>query len=50
MAEWVKDCHHSPSGCCCGVGLIPGPGTSTCCGCGQTKKTKQNKKEYLRHS
>ena len=27
-------------GCCCGVGLIPGLGTSTCHMCGQKKKKK----------
>ena len=28
-------CHCCGSGCCCDVGLIPGPGTSTCHGRGQ---------------
>ena len=30
--------HYSGLGCCCGVGLIPGPGTSACCRHGQKKK------------
>ena len=30
-------------GHCCGVGLIPGPGTSTCCGCGKKRKTERKK-------
>ena len=31
-------CHCSVSGSCCGVGLIPGLGTPTYCGCGPQKK------------
>jgi len=40
VAQWVKDwcCPCGGSGCCYGMGSIPGPGTSTCCGCGQRKK------------
>ena len=30
-------CHRCAIGCTCGVGLIPGLGTSTCCGCGQKR-------------
>ena len=42
-------CYH----CCgsdysCGVGSIPGPGTSTCCGYSQKKKKKGRKKERKR--
>ena len=36
--QWrVWHCHCSGLGCCCGPGLIPSVGTSTCCGCGQKK-------------
>ena len=31
-------CHYSSLGPCCGSGLIPGLGTSTCRGCGQNEK------------
>ena len=34
----IQCCHCSNSGCCCGAGSIPGPGTSICHGCGQEKK------------
>ena len=34
----IQDYHYSSSGHCCGVGLIPGPGTSTCHG--NSQKTK----------
>ena len=34
--------HCSSSGHCFGAGLIPGPGTSTCCRHGQKKKKKVN--------
>ena len=27
----IWHCHCSSSGCCCVLGLIPGPGTSACC-------------------
>ena len=39
MAQQVKDW------CCqfCGVSLIPGLGTSVCCGCGKKKKKKKKK-------
>ena len=30
---------------CCGGSLIPGPGTSTCCGRGQKKKKKKEGKK-----
>ena len=32
MAQWVRDpdCNCSGLGCCCGIGLFPNPGTSTC--------------------
>ena len=33
-------CHCRGSGCCCGMGSIPGPGTSTCHGQGQKKNRK----------
>ena len=31
-AQWVKDwrCHCSQLGHCCGMGSIPGPGSSAC--------------------
>ena len=40
VAQWVKDPALSvlSLGHCCGVGLISGPGTSTCCGHSQEKK------------
>ena len=34
----IQHFHCSSSGHCCGVELIPGPGTSTCRGCGQKIK------------
>ena len=34
----IQACH------CCGLGLIPGPRTSSCCRCGQKKKKKKKKK------
>ena len=40
-------CHCSSTGCCCGVGSVPGLGTFACCGYSQkqtNKQTKQNKK------
>ena len=37
-------CHCSGLGCCCGSGLIPGPGTSTCYGCGQKSSSNYVKK------
>lgn len=41
----IRHCHCSGSGCCCGVDLIPGPGTFICCGRGQTpNKTNQQKR------
>ena len=44
VAQQVKDqhCHYSSSGCCCGVGLIPGLGTSAYHG------HDQKKREYVR--
>ena len=43
----VKDLLLSCSvlGCCCGMGLIPGPRTSTCQGCGKKKKKKKRKEK-----
>ena len=38
----IRHCHCFGSGDCCGVGSIPGPGTSMFCGRGQ-KKGKQIK-------
>ena len=29
------------SGHCCGSGSIPGPGTSTCCGCSQKERERE---------
>ena len=47
----IWHCHYSGSGCCCGVGLIPGLGTSACRGSGQKKKRKNNKeKEPLKQA
>ena len=41
------------SGCCegcnCSVGLIPGPGTFTCCRCSQKNKQKQKPKKPPNH-
>ena len=37
----IQHCHYSSSGCCCGMGSIPGPGISTCC---RQKKKKKKKK------
>ena len=34
----IWHCHCSGSGHCCGMGLILGPGTSACHGCGQKGK------------
>ena len=51
VTQWVKDphcCHGSSLGHCCGKGLIPGPGTSTCCGNGKKKK-KKKKMEAIKH-
>ena len=39
----IQHCHCCGSGYSCGVGLIPGPGTSVCCGRGQQKRG------YIRH-
>ena len=36
----IQPYHCSGSGCCCGVGSIPDPGISICCGCGKKKKKK----------
>ena len=36
----IQHCHCSGLGYCCGIGLIPGPGTSTFCGHGWKKKKK----------
>ena len=34
----IWQCHYFGSGYCCGVGLILGPGASTCCRHGQKEK------------
>ena len=34
----IWHCHCSGSGCCCGAGLIPGQGPSTCRGGGQNNE------------
>ena len=34
--------------CCCDAGLIPGPGTSACCGTAKTKQTPPNMNQYLK--
>ena len=41
MAQWVKD----PAAACIAAvaGLIPGPGTYACHGCGQKKKKKKKR-------
>ena len=39
----IQHCHCSGSGHSCGTGLITGPGTSACHGCGKKKKKKKNK-------
>ena len=39
--------HRSGLSCCCCLGLIPGPGTSTCLGSGQKNPNKQTK--HLSH-
>ena len=46
MAQQVRDLVLSLQGLghCCGVGLIPGPGTASCHRCGQKKKEKKRKK------
>ena len=43
----LQCCHCSSLGCCCGVGLIPGPGTSICGGCGQKKKKRKKEKKEI---
>ena len=51
MAQRVKDPVLSPQqlGSLCGTGLIPGPGTSACRGCGQnTKKSELYLKSYIK--
>ena len=43
----IWHCYKCGSGCSCSSDMIPGPGTSICCECGQKKnktKTKQNQK------
>ena len=53
----IQHCHCSGSACCCGIGSIPGPGTSTCCRHGHTQKKnpyyyhfKEQKPELQRHT
>ena len=43
VAQWVKHLALSFQwlGCCCGVGLTSGLGTSTSCRCSQKKKKKK---------
>ena len=43
----IQCCPCSGLGHCCGVGLIPGPGTSICCRRGQKIKKKKKKQEHL---
>ena len=38
----IQCCHCCGWGKCCDTGLIPGPGTSACCRCGQKKTKKKN--------
>ena len=47
VVQWVKGPALSLLQLCCfcGVGLIPGLGISSCCGCSQKKKTKQTNKQ-----
>ena len=42
----IQPYHCSGSGCCCGVGSIPDPGISICCGCGKKKKKKATRIYY----
>ena len=43
---WYQLEKHTPGlGHCCGVGSISGPGSSTCCRCGQKKKKKKKEKK-----
>ena len=51
MAQWVKNPVLSLQWLrstvnCCDMGSIPGPETSTCCGCSQEKKKKKKKKRH----
>ena len=39
----IQHCHCYRLGHCCGAGLIPGPGTSTCCWHGRKNKKKKEK-------
>ena len=43
----IRHCHCGASGRCCGGGSLPGPQTSACCGCSQTKKRKEMKCWYM---
>ena len=40
----IRHCHCSYSSCCCGTGLIPGPGTSECDGLGTAPPLLPSKK------
>ena len=40
----IWSCHSRNLGHCCGVGLIPGPGASTCCGRGQTPPKRERER------
>ena len=41
----IWHCHCSGSGCCCGVGSIPGPGIYACHTCDQKERDRKGKKE-----
>ena len=46
----IRCCHCSSSGCCCGMGSIPGPIISTCCGRGAKNEQCERcigKKRYV---
>ena len=54
MARWVRiwHCHCSSSSHCCGMNLILGPESSTCCKCSRknlikNKQTKTDGKDWL---
>ena len=46
--SWLRihHCHCSSLGHGCGMGSIPGPGTSTCCKDGQKKKKKKTSSDF----
>ena len=51
VVQWVKDrcCCTCSVGCRCGSDLIPGLGTSICCGCGQKNPPKPKRKKKKKH-